>query len=187
MHPNEAAALEYAPFLTLSDEQLHAVITRHSLEGSVDDVHQLASTGIAHTVYAVGTDVVLRVPKQHPDAIADALTGMVATSVAVAAGVSTPRLLAFDDSLDVVPVPLSIFERAVGEPLSRRLGAYPQELASIWHELGRDLATLHANVTECSDPNGYLDPHDRPRDSARSSRRPSRIADSSTRTCTTGT
>ena len=31
-------------------------------------------------------------------------------------------------------------------------------------ELGRDLATLHANASECADPNGYLDPHDRPRD-----------------------
>ena len=83
---------------------------------------------------------------------------------ATAAGVSTPTLITFDESLDILTVPFSIFERASGEPLFVRLGAHPQELASVWHTLGRDLATLHANVTECPDPNGYLDPHDRPHD-----------------------
>ena len=106
----------------------------------------------------------LLLSKEHPDVVADAYTGMIATQAAVAAGVSTPRLVAFDASMDVVPVPFSIFERVHAEPLSTRLGAHPQTHSSIWHQLGRDLAVLHANVSAVADPHGYLDPHDRMHD-----------------------
>jgi Ser/Thr protein kinase RdoA (MazF antagonist) len=50
------------------------------------------------------------------------------------------------------------------EPLSLRLGADPLQHRPIWHELGRQLATLHANVITVPDPNGYLDPHSRTHD-----------------------
>jgi hygromycin-B 7''-O-kinase len=108
--------------------------------------------------------LVLRVPKAHPDAVADAYTGMVAAPAAVAAGVSTPRLVAFDDTLDVVAVPFSIIERVHADPLSNLLGPNPQTHSSVWHQLGCDLARLHANVTAVADPHGHLDPHDRMHD-----------------------
>jgi Ser/Thr protein kinase RdoA (MazF antagonist) len=47
------------------------------------------------------------------------------------------------------------------EPLSARLGAVPQEHRPIWHEVGRQLAILHANTEDVADPHGYLDPHRR--------------------------
>jgi aminoglycoside phosphotransferase (APT) family kinase protein len=75
--------------------------------------------------------------------------------------VATPRLVVFDETRDIVPVPFSIFERAHAEPLSGVLGAVPQLHEAIWQELGRQLATLHANVTAVADPHGYLDPHPR--------------------------
>jgi hygromycin-B 7''-O-kinase len=153
--------LHQAPFLTLSDRQLGAVIERHRLGIALDEVQQLASTGIVHTIYALGNDLVLRVPKLHPEAIADSYTGMVATPAAVAAGVSTPDLVAFDDAKDIVPVPFSIFERARGEALLFHLEPHPQVHASIWQDVGGEIALLHTNVTECPDPNGYLDTHER--------------------------
>jgi aminoglycoside phosphotransferase (APT) family kinase protein len=159
-----AVSLENAPFLEPTREQLRAILDRHAIRVPPDDVHRLESMGIVHSIYALGPSFVLRVPKVHPDAVADAYTGMVAAPAAVAAGVSTPRLVAFDETSDVVPVPFSIFERVHAEPLSTHLGAHPQTHSSIWHELGRDLARLHANVSTVADPHGRLDPHDRMHD-----------------------
>jgi aminoglycoside phosphotransferase (APT) family kinase protein len=156
--------LKNAPFLQLDTDQLQAIIDRHRIHVRCDDVHRLESMGIVHSIYALGPSFVLRVPKLHPDAVADSYTGMIAAPVAVTAGVSTPRLVVFDESLDVVPVPFSIFERVHAEPLSARLGALPQTHSAIWRALGRELATLHANVSEVVDPDGYLDPHDRMHD-----------------------
>lgn len=157
-------SLESAPFLELTDEQLRAIVERHGITVRRDDLCRLESMGIVHSIYALGQALVLRVPKLHPDALADAYTGSVAAPAAVRAGVSTPRLVVFDESLDIVPVPFSIFERMHAEPLSRRLGADPQHHWPIWHELGRQLAILHANVTTVPDPHGHLDPHGRLQD-----------------------
>lgn len=148
----------------LTDKQLRAILHRHEIAVATEDVHRLDSMGIVHTIYALGDDVVLRVPKLHPDAVADANTGSVAAPVAVSAGVSTPRLVVFDESCDIVPVPYSIFERMHAETLSVRLDADPLKHRPIWHELGRQLATLHENVTAVADPHGRLDPQRRTHD-----------------------
>ena len=115
---------------------------RHHLGVRTEDVRPLRSTGIMHTVYALGDHLVLRVPKAHPEAVADTYTGSVAAPVAHAAGVRTPALVVFDDERDIAPVPLSVFERAAGEPLVH-LAPIPKTLAPLWLELGRDLAVLH--------------------------------------------
>src|SRR6476659_7505030 len=159
-----AVPLEHAPFLELTDEQLRAIADRHGITANRDELHRLDSMGIVHSIYALGEALVLRVPKLHPDALADAYTGSVAAPAVVRAGVSTPRLVVFDESVDIVPVPFSIFERIHGEPLSWRLGADPQRHWPIWHELGRQLAILHANVTAVPDPHGHLDLHGRLQD-----------------------
>jgi aminoglycoside phosphotransferase (APT) family kinase protein len=159
-----AVPLKNAPFFILSEEQLRAIIDRYHVSVGVDEVHRLASMGIVHSIYALGSELVLRVPKAHPDAIADAYTGLVATPAAVAAGVSTPRIVAFDESMDIVSVPFSIFERVHGVPLSERLGPHPEDHASIWFALGRDVAMLHGNVATVADPHAYLDSHDRMHD-----------------------
>jgi Phosphotransferase enzyme family len=159
-----AVPLEHAPFLELTDEQLRAIVDRHGIRVDRDDVHRLDSMGIVHSIYALGESWVLRVPKIHPYALADAYTGSVAAPAAVRAGVSTPRLLVFDESCGIVPVPFSIFERVHAQPLSERLGSDPQKHEQIWRELGRQLAILHANVTAVPDPNGHLDAHDRLQD-----------------------
>jgi aminoglycoside phosphotransferase (APT) family kinase protein len=156
--------LEQAPFLELTEDQLRAIAERHDIAVATQDVHRLESSGIVHTIYALGDDLVLRVPKLHPDAVADAYTGSVAAPIAVSAGVSTPGLVVFDESLAIVPVPYSIFDQVHADPFSGRLGADPLHYRPVWHELGRQLATLHANVTTVADPHGRLDPHSRTHD-----------------------
>lgn len=154
----EVQSLYDTPFPALSHDQLAAVIERHHLAVAPDAVKPMRSTGIVHRVYSLGGSLVLRVPKEHPEAIADAYTGSVAAPVAYAAGVRTPALVAFDDDRDIVAVPYSIFERAPGEPLVLT-GAYPQDLGELWADLGRDLALLHSSVRVCDDPGGRLDHH----------------------------
>jgi Ser/Thr protein kinase RdoA (MazF antagonist) len=155
----EDPRLDEVPFPVLSASQIAALVHRHRLGVRPEEVRPLRSTGIMHTVYALGGDLVVRVPKAHPEAVADTYTGSVAAPVAHAAGVRTPALVAFDDQRDIAPVPLSVFERAAGEPLLH-LGAHPQDMAPLWLALGRDLAVLHGGVTDCDDPHGRLDYHD---------------------------
>lgn len=146
-------------FTTLSATQLEALIVRHALGIELRDVRKLPVTGSFHTVYLLGEKFVLRVPKDHPQAVAETRTAVLAAPVAHAAGVSTPDLVAFDDSCDLIPVPVSVFERAPGAPL--RPAAHPQDGVVVWGEVGRELATLHGAVRHVEDPNGDLDQHPR--------------------------
>jgi hypothetical protein len=155
----QGARLDEVPFPSLSALQVAALVDRHKLGIGAEEVRPLRSTGIAHTVYALGDHFVLRVPKAHPEAVADTYTGSVAAPVAHAAGVRTPALVVFDNQRDIAPVPLSVFQRAAGDPLVH-LGAHPQDMAPVWLALGRDLAVLHGGVTVCDDPHGRLDSHD---------------------------
>jgi Ser/Thr protein kinase RdoA (MazF antagonist) len=129
-----------------------AIFGRYGISGPWQP---LPSTGLANYVYATH-DVVLRVATDHPEAVLDARTESVAAPVARAAGVLTPRLIAFDDARTIVDRPFSLWERIHGDTLglvqlSRR------QIAEVWSELGRELARLHLQVRECPDPNGFLD------------------------------
>ena len=62
-----AVPLEYAPFLELTDEQLRAIVDRHGITVSRDELHRLDSMGTVHSIYALSEALVLRVPKLHPD------------------------------------------------------------------------------------------------------------------------
>jgi aminoglycoside phosphotransferase (APT) family kinase protein len=64
-----------------------------------------------------GGEYVLRVPRDAPPFIAALRKESVAVPAAKAAGVRTPTLRAFDDSLDLLPVPYAIYERVRGETL----------------------------------------------------------------------
>ena len=148
-----------APFVVLGDREIAEIVRRHDL--GVDAWERLQSTGVIHTIYALGSSLVLRVPKRIDEATSDLRTEVVAAPVAAAAGVRTPALVIFDESLDIVDVPFTVFERVDGEPL----GLEPFS-PDAYRELGRDLARLHTGVTKCDDPNGWLDVDDRfePRD-----------------------
>ena len=78
--------LDEVAFPTLSASQVTVLVDRHKLGARIEDVRLLGSTGIMHTVYALGEDLVLRVPKAHPEAVADTYTGSIAAPVARAAG-----------------------------------------------------------------------------------------------------
>ena len=118
---------------------------RHGLDASSFSL--LPEVGIFNRIYLLGEDFVLRVPRDHPISAADARKEAVAVPAAREAGVRTPRMLAFDESLDLLPVPYSIYERVRGETLGL-LDRDPAASPDVWRELGRDLALLHSGVSE---------------------------------------
>ncbi len=115
----------------------------------------LQATGIANRIYAT-RDVVLRVATDHIEGVPDARTESVAAPAAHAAGILTPRLIAFDDSRSLVDRPFSLWERVHGETFGLVELDQHQE-ADAWREVGQELSRLHHRVSVCPDPNGYLD------------------------------
>ncbi|MCP4643182.1 MAG: aminoglycoside phosphotransferase family protein [bacterium] len=137
-------------------DPVDAILAAHGVRGSWE---AMRATGVANRIYAT-SDVVLRVASDHPEAIPDARTESVAAPVAHAAGILTPRLLAFDDSRELTDRPFSLWERVHGETLGLH-SPDPHTAQDTWRRVGRELALLHSRVTECDDPNGYLDEPDR--------------------------
>jgi Ser/Thr protein kinase RdoA (MazF antagonist) len=130
--------------IPVSGDVVVAILERRGLPRSTP-VRPLPATGIINTVYAVGGDLILRVPRANPQFSAALRKEARLIPAARSAGVRTPALLAFDDRLDVLPVPYAIYERVHGATLGL-LDAEPHDAAHAWRELGRDLALLHAGV-----------------------------------------
>lgn len=145
--------------MNLAPELIDEMFACHGVPGPWE---VLPSTGVANHIFAT-SDVVLRVPTEHPDGVADARTESVAAPVAHAAGVLTPRLIAFDDTQTLVNRPFSLWERVHGETLGLA-SLSPYQTANVWRGVGRELARLHLRVRECADPQGYLDDPERDQD-----------------------
>ena len=142
------ARVRALPFPELSDEQLLAICDRHGFPRG--PFGRLESTGVVNAIYTVADTIVLRIPKDAPGTLEDTFTESVAVPAAMAAGVRTPALLAFDETLDIVDVPFGAYEW-VHAP-----HGWPGTSAG-WRDLGRQLATLHHGVAACPDPQGRLD------------------------------
>jgi aminoglycoside phosphotransferase (APT) family kinase protein len=125
--------------LQLPAELLTAVMERHQLRASGTQAEPLR--GSTSTVYRLA-DAVLKVPHHVPAAVAALRTDATVSPIARAAGVRTPRLIALDDSLTLLPVPYAIYER-VPAPSLETLAASPEHAGHAWRELGRDLALVH--------------------------------------------
>jgi len=114
----------------------------------------LNATGVANRIYAT-KDVVIRVAREHPEALRDARTESIAAPVAYAAGLSTPRLFVFDDSRELLDRPYSIWERVHGETLGL-ISSDPHSMPNTWRQVGHQMALLHVNVKQFADPKKYL-------------------------------
>ncbi len=126
---------------------------------------RLPSIGVFNAIYRVGDDLILRVPRPHPRVVAMLAREAVAVPAARAAGVRTPRLVVFDDSLALLPVPYTVYARVPGEPLEQ-LGLDPAATPAAYRALGRDLARLHSGVSP-QGPAGRLGGPNLPQDDPR--------------------
>ncbi len=114
----------------------------------------LEATGVANRIYAT-KEVVIRIAKEHQEALRDARTESIAAPVAYAAGILTPRLLVFDDSRKLFHRPYSIWERVHGETLGL-ISSDPHSMPNTWCQVGHQMARLHVNVKQFADPKKYL-------------------------------
>jgi len=129
----------------MSAETLEAICERYYLHA--EEISPLEDVGIFNSIYLVGSEYVLRVPRVAPPFVAAIRKESVAVPAARATGVRTPALVALDDSLEILPVPYAIFEQVHGETLGM-LDFGPEDTPRIWHQVGRDLARLHEGVGE---------------------------------------
>jgi aminoglycoside phosphotransferase (APT) family kinase protein len=150
-------------FPEVSAETVRMIAEQHGL--GVHTFSRLPSIGVFNALYLLGDDLVLRVPRNHPTLVAALAKEAIAVPAARAAGVHTPALVAFDDSLTLLPVPYAVYERVHGEPLEQ-LATGPRDAPAAYGALGRDLARLHGGVSP-QGPAGRLGAPNLPQDDPR--------------------
>lgn len=140
----------------LDQELVNAIFTLYGITGQWSP---MLATGVANHIYAT-EQVVLRIATDYPEAISDARTESIAAPVAYAAGILTPRLIAFDDSRTLIDRPFSLWERVQGQTFGL-LNLDHNQSANLWRQVGHQLFRLHDRIKVCEDPNGYLDTPER--------------------------
>lgn len=142
-----------APYPDLSSAELEAIARKHGLP--LGPWEALPIRGIVNRVYAC-EDAILRIPRNEPDALRDTMTESMAVPLAMASGIRTPALLAFDNDRDVVGVPFGAYARIHGDVILEALPGEAERLIAC-EKLGEDLALLHSSVPRIADPHGILD------------------------------
>ena len=102
----------------------------------------LAQTGIFNRVFSVGDRWILRVPRNAPPFVEALVKESVAVPILTQAGVLTPELRVFDDSLSILPVPYSLYQKIDGLNLES-LQRDPAENAEVWRQVARELVKVH--------------------------------------------
>jgi hypothetical protein len=107
--------LQSPDFPPMSAETLEAIGERHNLHA--EEISPLEDVGIFNSIYLVGSEYVLRVPRVAPPFVAAIRKESVAVPAARAAGVRTPALVALDNSLEILPAMLlEIMRFFLGSP-----------------------------------------------------------------------
>ena len=118
-------------------------IARRQHVASAGPFVSLLENGIFNAHYSLGSDLVLRVPRNHPEHFAALRREAIAVPAARNAGVKVPELVAIDDSCELLPCPFAVYRRVNGQTLES-LEFPPALAADVWRELGRDLHRTHA-------------------------------------------
>jgi aminoglycoside phosphotransferase (APT) family kinase protein len=131
------------PFPDLPATTLRHITQRHNLPDR--NIGRMPEVGIFNALYSIDDRYVLRVPRQQKAFTAALRKESLVVPAARAAGVRTPKLLAYDDSLELLPVPYAIYEGVAGRTFG--LLEIDQAIESrVWQELGCDLGRLHSGV-----------------------------------------
>ena len=148
-----------APFPKVTATQAEEICDRHDL-GRLH-LGTIPPCGNVNAIFALGPDLILRVSKDIPEAIRGTISESIAAPAARRAGVRTPRLIAFDNSREILNTPYTIYERVDGIELTR-IDASAHEFPHIWRQVGRELSRLHHGVVDVEDPQHLLRDSQRP-------------------------
>src|SRR5438094_2609117 len=97
-------------------------------------VVKIPSPGIINAIYLVDDEYVFRVPRDHDGRVQQTRREASVIPAVVASGVTTPGLIAFDDSRSRLPVPFTIVERAIGVD-AESVGLAPPHPPATWRRL----------------------------------------------------
>jgi aminoglycoside phosphotransferase (APT) family kinase protein len=97
--------------------------------------------GAASQVFPVH-DVVVKIPFDRPDAIQSLQIDATMIEFARELGVRAPRLVALDESLEILPVPYAVYRR-VRHAVHIAGDVQDDAIRRAWREAGRDLALVH--------------------------------------------
>jgi len=131
-------SLDLPEFPHLSSASLTAIARKVGGQSAC----RLPGSGIFNSIYSLDGRYVLRIPRQAKDFIGALQREVIAIPLARQAGVRTPKVVLYDDSLELVETPYLIVEQIPGENLAA-LNVSPEQTPQVWRELGRDLAKLH--------------------------------------------
>lgn len=98
--------------------------------------------GASSWVYPLG-DVVLKIPFDTPDAIQCLTVDTAMSALMRRNGVRTPELVAYDESLDILPVPFALYRRVM-DSITLQTANETITMQQAWREAGRQLAIVHA-------------------------------------------
>jgi aminoglycoside phosphotransferase (APT) family kinase protein len=141
LSPRPLSDYEQMPVPHVSKAELEAIVARHGL--SIDGpIVPVDSAGVVHALWRLGPSLLLRVPKDEAMCLADHRCEAIAIPLAIDAAVRTPRLVVFDDSLELLSVPYSVVEYIRGENLTA-LRPNDDRYQRTYEQLGEQLALLH--------------------------------------------
>jgi aminoglycoside phosphotransferase (APT) family kinase protein len=131
------------PEIPLDADQLLAAARAFGLQGTT--VVKIPSPGIINTIYLVDENYVIRVPRDDPGHFQQARREASVIPAVAKSGVTTARLVGFDNAGSLLPVPFTIVERAFGID-AETAGLVPPTPMATWRRLGRELAHTHDAV-----------------------------------------
>ena len=131
---------------TVNEETVRMIANRFDLPLELS-AERLPDVGINNAIFKLGEKLILRVARNDAEIFESVRKEALVIPLARQIGVRTPELLAFDDSLELLPTPYGIFDRAVGQTLG--LLELPLSAAGdVWREVGRNVARLHAGIKD---------------------------------------
>lgn len=139
-------ALERYAVPIVSEETVRLIASRFDLPFPLS-VERLPDIGINNAIFALGENLILRVARNDSEIFASVRKEALVVPLVRQIGVCTPELLAFDDTLELLPTPFGVFDRAAGQTL----GLLDSPLSStgiVWREVGRNVARLHAGIDD---------------------------------------
>ena len=109
-------ALERYAVPIVSEETVRLIASRFDLPFPLS-VERLPDIGINNAIFALGENLILRVARNDSEIFASVRKEALVVPLVRQIGVCTPELLAFDDTLELLPTPFGVFDRAVGQTL----------------------------------------------------------------------
>jgi aminoglycoside phosphotransferase (APT) family kinase protein len=100
-----------------------------------------------NSIYEIGDEHLLRIPLDIPEATRCIVEEAHVLPLLEHHGIDAPRLVAFDDSRELVDVPYTIYRRVHGESMDW-WEVRNERSPGLYRAIGAELATLHVNVTE---------------------------------------